>query len=306
MRALVLGGGSALGAFEVGVINNIVSRFKAKWRIFTGISIGAINAGFLAQAKTTEIPSYARGLKALWFDIKNHKNVYRKKITTPFNILWDTGVLDISPLKKLIDQNFDQEKIKRSGNYLRFGAVDTLTGKYFEATEQTPGLKEYMLASAAMPFAFPTQKIGKYNFTDGAIRFPAALDIAIEKECDTIDLVITSPLHYEDRIKPIQNCQMRNGIDLGLRLLRIMHEQTFIMTLLLLQRCNELAQWGDGRYKYKTVNIYAPSNTLDDDLLLTTFEPDNIRRWYNKGLDTEPVRLREYVKDIRLTHKIGE
>jgi predicted acylesterase/phospholipase RssA len=65
MRALVLSGGGALGAFEAGLIRGIWDAGE-RFDLICGTSIGAINASFVAQDKIDE-------LSAVWHGIGNRQ-----------------------------------------------------------------------------------------------------------------------------------------------------------------------------------------------------------------------------------------
>ena len=65
MRALVLSGGGALGAFEAGVIRGLWDAGE-RFDLICGTSIGAINASFVAQGKVDE-------LSTLWHGISNRQ-----------------------------------------------------------------------------------------------------------------------------------------------------------------------------------------------------------------------------------------
>ncbi len=71
MRALVLSGGGAKGAYEAGLISSLVHEYREDFDIFCGTSIGAINAAFLAQEKID-------ALSEMWQSIHSHN------IVTPF------------------------------------------------------------------------------------------------------------------------------------------------------------------------------------------------------------------------------
>ena len=49
-RALILGGGGARGAYQVGMLDVLVNELELDFQIMRGVSIGALNAAFLAQA----------------------------------------------------------------------------------------------------------------------------------------------------------------------------------------------------------------------------------------------------------------
>ena len=51
-RALVLSGGGSKGAFEVGAIAHLINK-KVDFQLFTGTSVGALNAAFSVRPETT-------------------------------------------------------------------------------------------------------------------------------------------------------------------------------------------------------------------------------------------------------------
>lgn len=55
MKALVLSGGGAKGAYESGLVSTLIHEFQEDFDIICGTSIGAINASFLAQEKVDEL-----------------------------------------------------------------------------------------------------------------------------------------------------------------------------------------------------------------------------------------------------------
>ena len=62
VRALVLSGGGAKGAFEAGLASTLVSEYQEQFDIVCGTSIGGINAAFIAQDDI-------EGLTSLWHTI---------------------------------------------------------------------------------------------------------------------------------------------------------------------------------------------------------------------------------------------
>ena len=307
MRALILSGGSSLGAFQVGVINKIHSKCKnVNWRVFTGESIGAINGGFLSQYREHYVKNGIDELTNKWFSIKGNSDIYTQKIFGQLSLLWKTGFLCVKPLKKMIEENFDPQRVIDAKNKLIVGAVDLLSGEYVEVTEKNKNIKEYMLASAAMPFAFPAQEINNSIYTDGGVRRPISVSSAIKHECDHLDIVITAPLDYETRVSQLKKSQMKNGLDVGIRLIELMQEEILISTLKLIERCNSLNISGDPKYKFIHADIYAPRKKLTNDMLLTAFEPEQIREWFTHGLETEPVDIKQFLSSISLTKEIEE
>ena len=56
-RALVLAGGGARGAFQVGMLDHLVNEADLDVQILRGVSVGALNSVFLAQAPVGGSPA---------------------------------------------------------------------------------------------------------------------------------------------------------------------------------------------------------------------------------------------------------
>ena len=85
-RALVLSGGGSKGAFEVGAIAHLINKKKLDFQLFTGTSVGALNAAFLGQARNhQELQELAEELTGLWLGIRGSRCIYRGGL---FGSLW--------------------------------------------------------------------------------------------------------------------------------------------------------------------------------------------------------------------------
>ena len=84
-RALVLSGGGVKGAFEAGAVYHLVVQRGCDFSEFSGVSVGALNAAFLAQARQAEAPrdSYAdlanqtEALVSLWQSLRSSQDIAR-------------------------------------------------------------------------------------------------------------------------------------------------------------------------------------------------------------------------------------
>jgi len=129
-HAVVLSGGGARGAYEVGVLQALFAGASSSTggrplvaRIFTGTSVGAYNATFLAQAETAGADTVAR-LKELWCrriaetPATCGNGVYRLRVPDPTRWL-DPGCLR-QPLALLGEAG--QDALFWSGYALAYGA----------------------------------------------------------------------------------------------------------------------------------------------------------------------------------------
>ena len=105
MKALVLSGGGSKGAYQCGALKYILGELKVPYDIFCGVSVGAINCGFLAQFKAGEEKESVAQLSKLWDEIDTPKIYQRWKPFGRLHALWEKSFYDSSPLHKLITLN---------------------------------------------------------------------------------------------------------------------------------------------------------------------------------------------------------
>ncbi|MEZ4306519.1 MAG: patatin-like phospholipase family protein [Polyangiaceae bacterium] len=203
--ALILSGGGARGAYEVGVLSYILDDFARlrkkppKVDILCGTSIGAINACYLA-AHLAEPTFGVRRLVNLWTEI-NIDDVLGFSVKQAWQLprvlmgggAEAVGLFDVTPMARLIEREIPWRAIART---LRHGHLSALS---VSATEVSSGRTVifmqtgpdgtlptrapprtvirgtligplHALASAAIPFLFPPVRIGTELFMDGGIR----------------------------------------------------------------------------------------------------------------------------------------
>jgi len=232
--ALVLSGGGARGAYQVGVIRCLARRLpEMSFSIITGVSAGAINTTFLA-GHPGSLAEAATDLADLWAGLRV-EDIFR--VDTPslarHFTRWATrlaaggaamapavrGLVDTGPLRETIrhaSTNIDGEYIgiERNLEQGRFKAV-ALTGLNYSTGQtvtwvQSHGFEpwqqprhrstsarlgvEHVMASAALPMFFPAVRLGRDWYGDGGIRLSTPLVPALRLGATRI--LAISP-HYE-------------------------------------------------------------------------------------------------------------
>jgi NTE family protein len=197
--ALVLQGGGALGAYQVGVYQALhEAGIEPDW--VCGVSIGAINSAIIAGNPPER---RLERLQIFWERITARKvwhytpdgDVYRKArnltstfLTTtlgqpgffkphdvnpwfsPAGAMTATSYYDTSPLRETLLELVDFDLINSRKVHFAVGAVNVLSGNflYFDNKNETIG-PEHVMASGALPPALPMVKIGTDHFWDGGI-----------------------------------------------------------------------------------------------------------------------------------------
>ena len=251
-KGLVLTGGSARAAYQVGVLKGIAEISGSKKNIFpiiSGVSAGALNAAFLGafagnfQKATTDLWDF-------WAQLTS-KQVFRAH----FSSLSSTGIrlileaasggwiksglegpylLDTKPLRSLITENIPFERLKwqiKRGNLegISITAVSYLSGvtvHFYDGQEDIKPWKrahrsarrtslgvEHVLASSAIPIFFPPVKVDGVFMGDGGLKFVSPLSPAIHLGAESL-VVLSSDASVSgnDDIKMDQNPPKSIGI----------------------------------------------------------------------------------------------
>ncbi|WAC09688.1 patatin-like phospholipase family protein [Dyadobacter pollutisoli] len=210
MKALVLGGGSMKGAFQVGVIQAVLENGFQPEMVY-GISVGALNATFLANEagrqmqENNEIQWPVAGRKLLEFWIKNITapqdiSMLRSRVKLGMNTLMSRfdGIVDPLPLHQLIRKNVNDEYLAKTPIKVKVGAVNIATGEMRYVSPQQSNYLDFVFASSSIPMLMPAVEIEDQLYLDGGIREVAPVRQAIDDGATEIVLIAChSPLLYQ-------------------------------------------------------------------------------------------------------------
>lgn len=272
MRALVMSGGGAYGAFQAGVVATMREGYDA----FCGVSVGAINAIGLAQF--ADWKKARETVLNLWKSIST-KTIYKRHC--PFGMLhgfWTPSLKNSAPLKEFLEKHLDIEALRASGKKLRLGAVSMNTLEYKLFDETHPDIINAALASSAFPMMFSLPKFDGHTWIDGGIRTMTPLKSAIMLGADEIDVILTS-----NRIKKVDLPHPKNVKDVGMRVIDTMLDEIFQTDLKCALLYNELANTGnapEGK-RYVNIRIIEPPSAWEGDSL--DFEQENIKKMLDVG-----------------------
>lgn len=188
--ALVLGGGGAKGAYEVGAIAALDELGIKAGSVF-GTSVGALHAAMYAQGSID-------AAAALWDNIRlsdvvseeslaiadDAENIFdhpEKLLEFITRYAQKKGV-DVSPLMDILHKLIDEDKIRRSGVHL--GIVTTrfpslaMVEKRLEEME-TGSLIDWLMASASCFPIFPMKQVGGDRYIDGGFCDNTPVEMAV-------------------------------------------------------------------------------------------------------------------------------
>ena len=226
--ALILPGGGARGAYQVGVlkaIDELLTNQANPFPVICGTSAGAINAAVLAS-HAHEFRVGVERLEHFWRSM-HCERVYRTDAWTVFKsgmrfalTLLSGGLipanprafLDNTPLRLFLQKTLRLDGIQTALKLdaLR-GVAVTASGytcasaiSYFQAQEDIVEWERtrrkgvaaklqvsHLLASAALPIMFPAERIGNEYFGDGGMRMVAPLSPAIHLGANNILVIGT-------------------------------------------------------------------------------------------------------------------
>jgi NTE family protein len=209
--ALVLQGGGALGAYQVGVFQALDEHgFAPDW--VGGTSIGAINGALIAGNPPER---RFRRLKEFWstialedlFDPRRLSDSLRQAYSFwtamaacaggrprffsphPFLPFWArrsgssdaAGFYDARPLRKLLRELVDFDYLNQGAVRFSLGAVHVASGRlrYFDNAFQRIEV-EHVLASSALPPAFPPVAVDGELYWDGGVYSNTPLDVVLD------------------------------------------------------------------------------------------------------------------------------
>lgn len=223
LNGLILPGGGARAAYQVGVLRAIAESLpaavKVPFPILSGVSAGAINAAKLA----THGADFREGVAALgdiWANLTVDQ-VYRTDLAT---VAGDTfrwlralllgsdragvrSLLNNQPLRELLTRGLDFEAAQRAidGGALRgvavtaagYASAESIT--YFQASTDCPPWRrtrregrpsrlsvEHVMASVALPMLFPAAEVDGEWHGDGSLRQTSPISPAIHLGADRI------------------------------------------------------------------------------------------------------------------------
>ena len=210
--ALVLQGGGALGAYQIGVYQALTEAgVEPNW--ISGVSIGAINSALIAGNR---LENRLKNLEAFWNTVSGGRSgaLRRRAIISAICAIrrvrssrssWASpdsssrgrptpgcngrartarpAIMNSSALKTTLESLIDFDLLNDGRKRLSVGAVNVRTGNfiYFDTDRQRIG-PEHIMASGALPPALPAVKIEGEYYWDGGIVSNTPLQYLLDQE----------------------------------------------------------------------------------------------------------------------------
>ncbi|MFV2035194.1 MAG: patatin-like phospholipase family protein, partial [Halocynthiibacter sp.] len=219
-QVLVLQGGGALGSYQAGAYEALVNAdHEPEW--VAGISIGAINAALIAgnppelrvrrlrmfwQKVTSRItfapnPGWPLGrgafnqLSAASAALTGVPGFFRPHLIPAFFMAPGSdgarSYADTAPLRETLLELVDFDLLNRGDMRISVGAVNVATGNmtWFDSATQRIG-PEHIMASGALPPAFPPVEIDGAFYWDGGLVSNTPLQYVLDQQAAAGDICI--------------------------------------------------------------------------------------------------------------------
>ncbi len=196
---LVLEGGGAKGAYQIGAwkaLKEAGIRIKG----IAGTSVGALNGALICMGDLEKAESLWENIsysQIMSVDDKVMEDIFKQKKISR-DVLKDmmdyisAGGVDITPLKELIAECVDEEKIQNSPMdlYIHTFSVDEMRDLNVDLKGIEPELiKDFLLASSYIFPIFKSEKLHGKTYIDGGAINNVPIDTLIEKEYKDILVV---------------------------------------------------------------------------------------------------------------------
>ncbi len=222
--ALVLSGGGARAAYQVGVLAAMAERAgdDLRFPIVTGVSAGAINAGWLASDASGSITSAIERLERSWLALSTERVFRAGPLALALGSLrflcmvvaggstrgvLARGLLDTRPLRETLARHLHTGDIAanlrsgrlralalsstsyatgRSVTFVQDGQDTPLWSRAGRSALRAPITVDHVMASCALPLLFPAIELEEEHYGDGSLRHMAPLSPAIHLGAESL------------------------------------------------------------------------------------------------------------------------
>ena len=335
---LVLQGGGALGAYQVGVYEAMhEAGIEPDWVI--GTSIGAINAALICG----NAPAHRlERLHAFWASVEQHAGAQAleflpgfaalvSNLTTlahgiptffgPNTLSWfgphvpvgveSAAYYKTAPLRATLAELIDLEQLNGGTPRLTVGAVNVRNGemRYFDTREQPLGL-DHVMASGALPPAFPAVRVDGDPYWDGGIYSNTPIEAVLDDKPRRDSLIFTVHMWNPEGPEPETLWQVmgrQKDIQYASRAKSHIARQKQIHHLRHIIRelakhvpenrrdsaeVRELASWGCGTIMH-VLRLVAPRVDGEDHTKDIDFTPSGIRARWQAGYTATRQMIRD-------------
>ncbi len=255
--SLALQGGGAHGAFTWGVLDRLLEEPRIEFEAITGASAGAMNAVALAAGYHAGDREEARAsLRRFWEGVLYEARtspLRRSPIeamfsgwsldASPLYVMfdlvtrlaspYDLNPLNLNPLKDLVTELVDFDRVRKSKLKVYVSATNVETGRA-QVWDKKHLAADHVMASACLPWIFQAVEVDGVPYWDGGFTANPALWPLFENcASDDVVLVQINPVHRPGAPRTARDIINRvNEITFNASLLRDLRSVDFVARLI--------------------------------------------------------------------------
>ena len=259
-RWIVFSGGNGRGAYQAGFLQAAVNR-GIRFDAAAGISVGAINAAGVAVGAIPE-------LIHMWATVEESQIIKRQSLfkfirkvlvgrlpfTKPI-----TGQNDTSRLRETLRDFFGGRTLEMP---LYCGRLDLVKALYVDVVEEST-LIDAVFRSTIVPVKMRADVSGSSLWVDGGVENVTPLRRVVDSGQHGDEVFIVLNMSRGTRPKPLdKEAKKADAIDILTGTIDYLVDRQFINDVRTFLDRNELAQRGDGSYKWFKTHVIEPSEPL--------------------------------------------
>ena len=212
--AIALEGGGARGAYQIGAWRAL-EEAGIRYNAVSGTSVGALNGAFMAMRDLPRAEKIWKEIRyshvmdvddatmrrIIRMDYRNFEE-FRSAMKAIRSVLQEGG-LDSDPLRQMLEQNLDCDRLRSSGVAFFLTAYDLSDFKALEldaAALTDEQLKDMLMASSNFP-AFKQERISGKLYADGGLHDVVPISALLRHGCRDIIVLRLYGLGFEKRVK---------------------------------------------------------------------------------------------------------
>ena len=286
MRALVISGGGAKGAFAGGVAQNLIEQQGRKYDMFLGTSTGSLLITHLALGEINRLKNVFSSVRqsdvfdVCPFIIRRTGDKFKSRINH-WGIFWQfvqrrKTFGESRALRNLLKKSVTKDDFERAKD-LKIPIVTTVSNltrnrveyKYLSDCTYDEFLDWIWISCNMVPF-MTLAKRNKCEYGDGGFGNIVPIQEAINLGAKDIDVIVLSPRHKEVRKAHSSNAMGLLLSSMDFMLDQIRHDDIFIGNL--------ESIYNDVNVKF----IYTPRKLTDNSFI---FAPDVMSKWWEEGFE---------------------
>jgi predicted patatin/cPLA2 family phospholipase len=187
----VLSGGGDKGSYQASAFitwTKIVQKIDLSYDVIAGVSVGSLNGSGLAAYEPGDETNAAEWIYGVWHDLSNNDVFSSWPGGILEGIFEEQGIFDNTNLINFFKNRLSDKQIKKK---ITIGTADMNSARFisfnYNATNLTDQYVNHVIASTAMPLAFPALLEKNLTLLDGGVVWKMDVPGAIQRCLEVVD-----------------------------------------------------------------------------------------------------------------------